>query len=273
MINNISFPKLGLSFDINRVAFSIFNKEIYWYAIIIITGFLLASLFVAQSARKKGIRTEYIWDIALYGLVFGIIGARIYYCIFDFDTIRYNFWNIFKVWEGGLAIYGAIISAIITAYIYCRIKKLNVLEIFDLACQGLLIGQAVGRWGNFVNAEVFGTATSLPWGMSINDSLARHPLFLYESLWNVLGLVIILVFRKKVKTNGLIFFFYIAWYSFGRFFLEGMREAEFILKVTQTVGISQVVAVIGVLCGVIGTVILKIKSKPVEAEKIREETD
>ncbi len=270
MSNAISFPKLGLSFEINRTAFSVFGRNIYWYALIIVTGFILGTLFVAHNAKKKGIKTEYIWDIALYGLVFGIIGARIYYCIFDFDTIKDNFWKIFAIHEGGLAIYGAIIGAIITAFVYCRVKKLDVLQIFDLACQGLFIGQAIGRWGNFVNAEVYGLKTSLAWGMSINGSSPVHPLFLYESLWNVLGLLLVLAFCKKIKTNGLIFFFYIAWYSFGRFFLEGMRETEFILKVTENVGISQVVAIIGVLCGIVGIVYLKIKSKPVEGDKISE---
>ena len=270
MTHNIAFPALGLDFEINRVAFTVFGKNIYWYALIIITGFLLGAVFTAISARKKGIKTEYIWDIALYGLIFGLIGARIYYVIFDFDSVRGSFWNVFKIWEGGIAIYGAIIAAVITAYVYCRKKSLPTLRIFDLCCQGLLIGQAVGRWGNFVNAEVYGGVTSLPWGMAIDGGAPVHPLFLYESLWNVLGLIIILLFRNRVKTDGKVFSFYILWYSFGRLLLEGMRQNQYILKITENIGISQVVAIIGIICGISGLVFLKNKAQTVEVQNNNE---
>ncbi|MBS7298201.1 MAG: prolipoprotein diacylglyceryl transferase [Eubacteriales bacterium] len=264
MKHNIAFPKLGLDFEINRIAFSVFGKPIYWYAIIIVTGFLLAAAFVARSAKKRGINPENIWDIALYGLVFGLVGARIYYVIFDFDTIRDNFWNIFKVWEGGLAIYGAIIAAVITAYVYSKRHKLPVLRIFDLCCQGLFIGQSIGRWGNFVNAEVYGGETSLLWGMSIDGANPVHPLFLYESLWNALGFIIVLFIRDRIKTDGKVFSFYILWYSFGRLLLEGMRQSEYILYLAGNVGISQVVAGIGILVGISGLVFLGKRSQRVE---------
>ncbi len=262
MINNISFPNLGFSFDVNRVAFSVLGKPIYWYAIIIITGFVLGTLFVMQSAKKRGENTDNILDIALYGLIFGLIGARIYYVAFDPDCLHGNILNIFKIWEGGIAIYGAIIAAVITAYVYCKIKKLDVLKIFDLCVMGLFIGQAVGRWGNFVNAEVYGGETALLWGMSINGELPVHPLFIYESLWNVLGFIIALVFRDKVKKNGYVFFFYIFWYSLGRLFLEGMRKSEYMLMLTENIGISQAVAFVGIIVGICGAVIVKKKQKP-----------
>ncbi len=269
MTHKIAFPKLGLNFNVNRVAFTLFGTNIFWYAIIIITGFILGASFVAQRAKKKGINTDHIWNIAIFGLVFGVIGARIYYCIFDYDTIKDDFWNILRIWEGGLAIYGGIIAAVITAFVYCKIKKLEVLEIFDLCCQGLLIGQAVGRWGNFVNGEVFGQATDLPWGMLVQGGGVYtlnpvHPLFLYESLWNIVGLLLIIAFGKKVKAKGTIFFFYIFWYSFGRFFLEGMRDTDYILKATENFGISQIVGIIGIICGAAGIIILQIKRKYVE---------
>lgn len=264
MTHNIAFPKLGLDFEISRIAFSVFGKPIYWYAIIIVTGFLLAAAFVARGAKKRGLDPENIWDIALYGLIFGLVGARIYYVLFDLDTIKDSIWNFFKIWEGGIAIYGAIIAAVITCYVYCKRHKLPVLKIFDFCCQGLFIGQAIGRWGNFVNAEVYGGETTLPWGMTIDGGSAVHPLFLYESIWNVIGFLIVLLVRDRVKTDGKIFSFYILWYSFGRLFLEGMRQSEYILYLAGNVGISQVVAGIGILAGLSGLVFLKNKSQSVE---------
>lgn len=267
MVHQISFPTLGLDFTINRVAFNIFGKDIFWYALIILTGFILGAVFVAQSAKKRGISTENIWDIALYGLIFGLVGARLYYIIFDFDSVRGSVWNVFKIWEGGIAIYGGIIGAVITAYAYCRKKDLPVGKIFDICCPGLLIGQAIGRWGNFVNAEVYGKETSLPWGMSIDGAAAVHPLFLYESIWNTVGFVIILVLRDRVKTEGKIFSFYIFWYSLGRLFLEGMRQSQYILYLVDgKLGISQLVAAIGIILGICGLVFLRKKPQLVEQD-------
>lgn len=257
MTNVISFPGLGLEFNVNRVAFTILDKDIFWYALIILTGFLLGSTFVACKAKKRGVNPEAIWDIALYGLVFGIIGARLYYVMFDFESVKGSVLNVFKIWEGGLAIYGGIIAAVITAYVYCKKKELDVLLIFDLCCQGLFIGQSIGRWGNFVNAEVYGKETELLWGMSINGAPAVHPLFLYESLWNLLGLIIAVNFANRNKIDGRVFFFYILWYSLGRLLLEGMRQTQYILYAVEgIVGISQIVAAVGIIVGIVGLVSL-----------------
>lgn len=251
-MNHISFPKLHFSFNIDPVAFSIGPKPIYWYALIILTGFLAGLLFVQRTSEKYGVKKETIWDIAMYGLVFGVIGARIYYVLFNLDNFRGDFWSIFRTWEGGLAIYGGLIGAALSTYIYCHIKKLNFLRVFDVCAPGLFIGQAIGRFGNFINAEVYGQETSLPWGMSINGAAPVQPLFLYESLWNVLGLVLLLFFRKKQTSNGQIFFAYLAWYSAGRLFLEGMRQPQYILYLIPNVlGISQVVAFLLVLLSVL----------------------
>ena len=260
MINSISFPKLGIFLNVNRVAFTVLGKPIFWYAIIIVTGFLLGTLFVMRSAKKRGGNPENFLDIALYGLIFGLIGARLYYVIFDPDCLDGNILNIFKIWEGGIAIYGAIIAAVITAYVYCRRHKLAILPTFDLCVQGLFIGQAIGRWGNFVNAEVYGGETALPWGMSINGNTPVHPLFIYESLWNVLGFILVLIYRNRVKNDGRIFFFYIFWYSLGRLFLEGMRQSEYMLMLTDNIGISQAVALLGIIVGIAGRVCLSIKT-------------
>lgn len=244
MQNVISFPKLGLTFNVNQAAFHIGSKPIYWYALIILGGFVIALLHTQKSAKKRGINPENIFDIGLYGLIVGIIFARIYYVIFDFSSFKNNLTDIFKIWEGGLAIYGGIIGGILTAFVYCKIKKIKVLEIFDIFAPGLLIGQAIGRYGNFFNAEVYGKETSLPWGMSINGSTPVHPLFFYESCWNIIGLIIILIFRDKKKNDGQVFFFYTLWYGIGRFFLEGMRQNQYILYAFANVGISQIVSAV-----------------------------
>ena len=262
MTNTIGFPGLGLKFTVNRVAFTIFSKPVYWYALIILSGFLLAVLFVYKTCKKRGVDPENIFDIAFYGLISGIVCARIYYCIFDPDCLKGNILNIVKIWEGGIAIYGGIIGAVISTLIYCRKKKLSVLNTFDVCAPGLLIGQAIGRWGNFVNAEVYGGAAENIFRMTINSSTPVHPLFLYESLWNTLGFILILLFRDKKMADGQVFFFYCLWYCIGRFFLEGMRQSEYILYLIDgKLGISQLVAALFVVLSVIALVILPKRQK------------
>ncbi len=244
-MNKISFPKLGINLDVNPVAFSIGSRDIYWYAIIILTGFLLAVWFCMRSAKKRGINPDHVYDVALYGLIIGVICARIYYVLFDLDSFKENPLDIFKVWEGGLAIYGGIIGGVLTALVYCRIKKLCIYEMLDICSPGLLIGQAIGRYGNFFNAEVYGHETDFFLGMSINGGTPVHPLFLYESLWNVLGLVIILLLRDRKKAHGQVFYGYLLWYGAGRLVLEGMRQSEYILyAIDGVIGISQIVSAI-----------------------------
>lgn len=254
MTNIIGFPALGLELNINRVAFTVFGCEIYWYAICILSGFFLALLFVTKTCRKRGVNPDDIFDISLWGLVFAIIGARIYYCIFDWDSVG-GFWGIFKIWEGGIAIYGALIGAIATAYVICRKRNLNTLSVFDVFVPGLLIGQIIGRWGNFFNAEVYGRETAGIFAMTINGAKGVHPLFLYEGAWNFVGLLQILIFRDKKRADGQVFFFYIFWYSLGRLFLEGMRDTEYILYlIPDVLGISQVVAFFGIVLGILGII-------------------
>lgn len=243
MMNNIAFPGLGISLNISPVAFSIGIREVYWYALIILTGFLTGLLFVYFTCEKRGVKKENVWDIAMIGLVAGIVCARIYYVLFALDEFKNNWTDVFRIWNGGLAIYGGIIGAVLSTFIYCRIKKLNFTNVLDVCCPGLFIGQAIGRYGNFVNAEVYGGATSLPWGMSINGGTPVHPLFMYESLWNILGFILLVIFRNKKTADGQVFCFYIFWYSLGRLFLEGMRDTAYILYlIPGRLGISQAVA-------------------------------
>ena len=261
MTNQIGFPALGLDFTVNRVAFTVFGREIYWYAICILSGYLLALLFVSKTCRKRGVNPEDVFDIAFWGLIFAIICARIYYCIFDWKSVG-GFLGVFRIWEGGIAIYGALIGAIATAYVICRKRKLNTLNVFDACVPGLLIGQIIGRWGNFFNAEVYGHETSTFFAMTINGAKGVHPLFLYEGIWNFTGLILLLIFRDKKHADGQVFFFYIFWYSLGRLFLEGMRNTEYILYLIPNVlGISQVVAFLGIVLGIVGMVFLEKRSK------------
>lgn len=242
-MNKIAFEKLGISLNVNPVAFSVGGKDIYWYAIIILTGFLLGLAFCMYSAKKRNINPDHVYDIAIYGLIVGVICARIYYVIFDFESFKNNLLDIFKIWEGGIAIYGGIIGAVIAGYVYCRKKKLCVYEMFDICAPGLLIGQAIGRYGNFFNAEVYGNVTNSFLGMSINGGPPVHPLFLYESTWNLLGFIIILLLRDKKKAHGQVFYGYLLWYGAGRLVLEGMRWKEYILyAIDGVVGISQIVS-------------------------------
>lgn len=264
MSHDISFPKLGLDLTINSVAIQIGSKPIYWYALIILTGFFCGALLAAHNSGKRGLKADYIWDIALIGIVVGIICARIYYVIFAFDEFKNNFVDVFKIWEGGLAIYGGIIGAVISTVVYCRFRKINIFNTLDLCCVGLLLGQAIGRWGNFMNCEVFGLPTDFFLGMSIDGGNPVHPLFLYESLWNFLGVILILIFRDKKKKNGQVFLGYIIWYSTGRFFLEGMRNTNYILYIIPKIlPVSQFVALLLIAVSIVGFIIISKSNKEI----------
>ncbi len=238
--NYILFPKLGIMLHADSVAFTIGSKEIYWYGIIIGIGFFIAIIAAVILAKKYGISPDTIYDIALYGTPSAIVCARIYYVAFNWESYADNFAEIYKIWHGGIAIYGAIIGAVISTVIYCRIKKQNLPLICDIGAVGLLIGQIFGRWGNFFNQEAFGTNTSSVFGMTgnvIKERLAEmaaeganvdvnmcvHPTFLYESMWNVLVLITVLILFKRRRFDGQVFLTYISLYGLGRFFVEGLR--------------------------------------------------
>jgi len=258
-MNNISFPKLNISFDINPVAIDIpILGGVRWYGIIIGIGIILAFLYCSHIAKKEGEKSDTITDIILYALPVSVIFARTYYVIFSWESYKDDFSSVFRIWEGGIAIYGAVIGAIITALIYCRVKKLNVLKIFDICSLGLLIGQIIGRWGNFVNAEAFGGYCGYPWGMSINSDFPVHPTFLYESLWNFLGFIILSRLHKKRPFYGYTFFTYLSWYGVGRFFIEGLRTDSLYIAGMR---ISQIVALLCVIGGAFALSVLSEKSR------------
>ncbi|MEG2000323.1 MAG: prolipoprotein diacylglyceryl transferase [Evtepia sp.] len=236
-MNVVTFPGFGLEFHLKQVAFTVMGHSIYWYGIIIALGFALGAMFCWKYAACFGIRQDDLVDMLLFATPAAIIGARIYYVIFYLDRFRnpdgtLNIPDMFRIHNGGIAIYGAIIAAAITCYLVTRYKKLPFFAMADLCVFGLLIGQLVGRWGNFINVEAYGRETSLPWRMGIYDIvngakqyLEVHPTFLYESLWNLLGLILLFVIFKKGlrRFDGMFFFAYVAWYGFGRGLIEGLR--------------------------------------------------
>lgn len=247
MEHAISFPALGLDFQINRVAANIFGKDIYWYGIIICIGFVLAALYVNARVKEFGATSDNLMDCLIICVPVGIICARIYYVIFEWDYYSQHPNEIIAVWNGGIAIYGAVIGVVIALYIYSRVKKLSFVSLCDLAAFGLLIGQCIGRWGNFVNAEAYGGPTDLPWGMSIDGAAAVHPTFLYESVWNLVGFIALHFYSKKRKFPGEMALLYVAWYGLGRAWIEGLRTDSLYIG---TLRVSQVLAAISCIVAV-----------------------
>lgn len=261
----LEFPKLGFKFTMNPTAFSIGEFSVAWYGIIIAVGFLLALWYGMRNAKRLGVNTDKMIDVVIGGIIGGIIGARLYYVIFSWDNYKDNLTDIFMIWNGGLAIYGGIIGAVLVGGLVCKWRKVKFPAMLDLAAPGFLIGQAVGRWGNFVNIEAYGSNTDLPWGMwskKIVDDYAHltstgagfntaepvHPCFLYESLWCLLGFFLIhFLVSKRRRFDGEVFLSYVAWYGLGRVFIEGLRVDSLPLG---NLRVSQVLAGLSVLIAV-----------------------
>ena len=258
----VSFPGLNLKFIIDRVAFSLFGLDIYWYAILIMTGFILAVLYAWKSSKTFDVKMDPLIDIVLVGLLCGILGARIYYVIFRLDDYD-SLWDIINIRDGGLAIYGGVILAFISGLIMCRyVEKVEILPVFDIAAVGFLIGQGIGRWGNFMNQEAFGSQTNLPWGMysektfyletvnGISHTVGPttvHPCFLYESIWCLSGFLLLhFISRRYYKFKGQMFLSYLVWYGLGRAWIEGLRTDSLWL-VDNVIKVSQLIAVICVI--------------------------
>lgn len=273
LVNPVSFPGLGLEFDLNRVAFVLFGKNVYWYGVIIALGFLLAVLWCCRQAGKFGVTQDHILDVLLAAVPLCIIGARTYYVIFELDRFRnadgsLDWSQILSIRDGGIAIYGAVIAAALVVLGYCRWKKIEFLPFADLGVQGLLIGQIVGRWGNFVNVEAYGAVTDAAWRMSspaiarelfrpadeaynaiLDGTLGVHPTFFYESMWNLLGLLLIVAAaRWFYRFDGQLFLTYLCWYGAGRTWIEGLRTDSLYFFGLELFGVpirtSQVVAVL-----------------------------
>ena len=255
----ITFPIFGDGFMIDIPSYILIpgtEFKIYLYGLIITAGFLLAGLYLLKRRDTFGLTQDNILDLVIIAIPCGIVGARLYYVIFNFnDFFGDGKWlNIFRLREGGLAVYGGIILAVIVVIMYGRVKKISFAKLADAGGMGLLIGQAIGRWGNFFNREAFGDITEVPWKMGLTTQLGTtyvHPAFLYESLWCAAGFVLLHFFSKKFKKyNGQLFLLYVAWYGFGRYFIESIRADSLYLGGTY-IRVSQVLAALSFIAAAV----------------------
>ncbi len=262
-VTDIAFPNLGIYLNHVPKSFSIFGFQVALYGVIIGIGVLCGVLMAAHVAKKENLDPDLIWDFAIYAIIFSIIGARIYYVVFQWDMYKNNLIGILNLRNGGLAIYGAVIAAFTTLWVYCKVKKCSFLQIADICVPGLVLGQVIGRWGNFTNREVFGEYTEnllamrLPVeavrSVDISENIASHivegtnyiqvhPTFLYESLWNLVLLLIMLAYRQHKKFQGEMWLLYLGGYGLGRAWIEGIRTDTLFIPHT-TLAVSQVLAV------------------------------
>ena len=269
LTNLVQFPGLGLSFELNRVAFSIGRFNVYWYGVCIAFGICLALVFAFRHSIEFGVDPDGMVDVILIGVVLGIVSARAYYVAmapFKYESI----WEMIAIRDGGLAIYGGIIGGFLFGGLACKWRGVPVLPMFDLTAMGFLLGQCCGRWGNFFNQEAFGCNTTLPWGMyseatrdylmgstvtaqsgvTIDPNLPVHPTFLYESIWCLVGFILLFRYIKKRKFNGDIALRYMIWYGAGRFWIEALRTDSLMLVPSIGLRVSQLIAGIAVAAGV-----------------------
>ena len=289
----VYFTGISRGFTVSSILaqFNLFGHDITirWYGAIIAFGFLLAVLFGGRMAYKWKINLDKMIDVLIYSTIFAIIGARLYYCIFEWGRYKDNPADIIKIWEGGLAIYGGIIGGIAAAFVVCKVRKLNFYNLLDLAGMSLLIGQGIGRWGNYANQEAFGTNTDLPWGMwsaktalyinnnqalfaekgiEMDPNLPVHPTFLYESIWCILGFFVLYIITKKFRRfSGQTFLCYGVWYGTGRMIIEGFRTDSLYvgntsIRVSQLLSAAIVLVCLAALIAV--TVKYKKNPKPID---------
>lgn len=261
---DIAFPNLGIYLRNVPKSFSVFGFTIAFYGVIIAVGVLAGVLLAAYVAKQEKLDPDVIWDFAIYAIFFSIVGARVYYVVFSWDRYRDDLLDIFNLRNGGLAIYGAVIAAFLTLWIYCRLKKQSFLQLSDICVPGLVLGQVIGRWGNFTNREVFGEYTDSLLAMRLPIQMVRagdisetisahivegtnyiqvHPTFLYESLWNLALLCLLLLYRKHKKFEGEQWLIYLGGYGIGRAWIEGIRTDTLFIPHTN-IAVSQVLAVL-----------------------------
>ncbi len=265
---HVQFPKLGINIDVNRIAFNIFGINIYWYGVIIALGCVLMLIIGFKLAEKRNINIDKFIDVIIISSIAAIIGARIYYVAFG--PIKYNsFLEMINIRDGGIGIYGGIIAGLIAGVLACKWKKIDPLEFCDVVSSCFLIGQGIGRWGNFVNQEAFGSNTDNMFGMisegttrylaSVQDKLALqgvtvdpnmpvHPTFLYESVWCIIGFILMMAYFNRKKFKGEMLCIYAIWYGVGRFFIEGLRTDS--LATSGGIKTSQIIAVVTVVAAI-----------------------
>ncbi len=280
---DIYFPNLGLGIEHLKNSISPFGFRIAYYGIIIGIGMLLGIGIASYDYKRRGKNPDVIQDFALYAVILSILGARVYYVIFQWDYYSQHLSEILAIRQGGLAIYGGVITGIICCIVFTKVKKIHFFDIGDSAVLGLILGQAIGRWGNFFNAEAFGGFTDSVFAMRIKESIVNpnmlggdvlqhvmnidgidyiqvHPTFLYESCWNFLVFVILFVMGPKKKFEGQIFFMYLGLYGLGRFFIEGLRADSLMLWGTN-IAVSQALSLCLVLISSVSICLLGRKAK------------
>lgn len=243
-MNIIKFPELNLELNISKVAFKLFGIEIYWYAVLIVFAMVIAILMFKKRDGLYGIKFNFILDLSLYAIPIAIISARIYYVIFNLEYYLQYPKQIFNMRSGGIAIYGAIIGGLITCIIFCKKRKINLLDLIDYVAPGLVLGQAIGRWGNFINVEAYGIETKFFLRMGIIENgiyKEVHPAFFYESIACLAIFIILILLKNKRKFKGQIAFTYLGLYSLERFFVEALRIDSLMLG---NMRVSQILSVI-----------------------------
>ena len=243
-MNTISFPIFNLTININPVAFTIFNIDIYWYAVLITLSFIIAIIALKKNDGKYGIKYSDILDLSVLIIPISLIGARLYYVIFNLDYYLDNLIQIFNIRNGGMAIYGGLIAGVVLIYFFCKKRNILIPDLLDYIVPYLALGQAIGRWGNFINGEAYGTQTNLPWKMGIyknGNTQYVHPTFLYESISTFLIFILLLKISKNRKFKGELVCIYITLYSFVRIIIEGIRIDSLML---YNFRISQIISVV-----------------------------
>ena len=270
-ISTVSFPGLGIGeFRVNSVAFTLFGRfEVAWYALFITLGIVLAFVYINYRIKEFGWNLDLLLDIGLPTVVFGVIGTRLYYVLTKLDEFH-SFYDVIAIWEGGLGIYGGLIAGGITVFVMTRIKKISFMKFADCVCPSLIMAQAIGRWGNFMNGEAFGSETSVFCRMGLanlqtaetfhtHELVYVHPTFLYESLWNILGFILINLFYRHRKYDGQVFHLVFAWYGFGRIFIELLRTDSLYLIPHHEVWFNKISVIVGFLAFVIATTWMIVK--------------
>lgn len=254
---HVYFPNLNFDITINPIAFAFGSYKVYWYGLIIAAAMILCVIYAYKSAPRYNVNPNKLINCVLVGIISGIIGARLYFCFFQWDYYSKNPIEILYINNGGLAIYGGIIGAMIGGLIVVKVQKMKALPVLDITMVSFLLGQGIGRWGNFMNQEAFGTPTNLPWAMMSEgtNGIAVHPCFLYESLWCLLGFVLLHFFGKyRQKYAGQLLFCYMVWYGFERMIVEGLRTDSLYLPFSifgADIRVSQVLSFAIFVAGII----------------------
>ncbi|WP_186580983.1 prolipoprotein diacylglyceryl transferase [Aquibacillus kalidii] len=248
--------------SLSRVFIDIGPFTIYWYGVIIATGVFLGLWLATRESNRLGLNKDLFVDLIVFAIPVAIISARIYYVVFEWENYQGGpWWDVFAIWEGGIAIHGALIGSVMTAIIYARVRKLSFWQLADIAAPSIILGQAIGRWGNFMNQEAHGGPVSqeaynnflqyLPdfiTNQMCIGGVMYHPTFLYESVWNIVGLILLLVLRRYNPRRGEVFLSYMIWYSIGRYFIEGMRTDS--LYIIGNLRTAQVISIVLIIFGI-----------------------